>query len=449
MPAQTQHRLRKLGFAADLYSQQPPELTYSPRLALALSALATLALIAFGFAVQRYVMPNPPRFIVENPLHNHEVLSAQTVRYREPIENDRYRVILGSAKAISATLETAAGAEIPTRWRWAQADNPVRLVDSQNVILRAGTLPQPIRGCGKDWPQRSLVIIEASYDNDADTTARQLAIRLLDKGSADQVLIGTDWRVQLRDWLGQSLSLNENTQLLVILPSEDMVDTANELKDKVSAWAVVKSADFTELAEKIDFSGAKPITELQLPWEVQQQQGSVYVYGGPKVTPDDRTGIEWATVCPGTFTMGVMDSEEGGASDNPPYTAVLDAFDIAVTETTNEQYTSLFPKRAPADKKPTVNIRWSEAREFCQNPRVGGDLPTEAQWEYAARGGSRTGWSFGDDVNQLGEYAWFEGNSSRQVQEVKTGDPNPLGLYDMHGNVWEWIRDCMVTILWN
>ncbi len=76
---------------------------------------------------------------------------------------------------------------------------------------------------------------------------------------------------------------------------------------------------------------------------------------------------------------------------------------------------------------------------FCQ--RIGGDLPTEAQWEYAARGGSRTRWSFGEDESQLGRYAWFDKNSNYQAHEVKQKLPNPLGLYDLHGNVWEWVRD--------
>ncbi len=88
--------------------------------------------------------------------------------------------------------------------------------------------------------------------------------------------------------------------------------------------------------------------------------------------------------------------------------------------------------------RPVVNIDWNEARTICQ--QAGGDLPTEAQWEYAARGGSRFPWSFGDDEGLLKYYAWYAGNA-KEVQEVGQRRPNPLGLYDMHGNVWEWVRD--------
>ena len=94
---------------------------------------------------------------------------------------------------------------------------------------------------------------------------------------------------------------------------------------------------------------------------------------------------------------------------------------------------------------PVETISWNDAREFARrlSQKTGKSyrLPSESEWEYAARAGNTGKWSFGDDESQLGEYGWFNGNGEGTVHPVAQKRPNAFGLYDMHGNVWEWVSD--------
>jgi len=123
-------------------------------------------------------------------------------------------------------------------------------------------------------------------------------------------------------------------------------------------------------------------------------------------------------------------------------------FWIGESEVTQAQYQAVMgsnPSHAKGDNLPVEMVSWPDAMEFCKklSEKEGRTytLPTEAQWEYAARAGTDTAYSFGDDVSLLGEYAWFGSDSGWKTNPVKTKKPNAFGLYDVHCNVWEWCRD--------
>jgi formylglycine-generating enzyme required for sulfatase activity len=128
-------------------------------------------------------------------------------------------------------------------------------------------------------------------------------------------------------------------------------------------------------------------------------------------------------------------------------------FFLGRTEVTNAQWKQVMgsvPSRSQADDHPVERVSWHDAVAFCDTlsalpaERSAGRvyrLPTEAEWEYACRAGTTTKFSFGDDAERLGEHGWYFENAGGETRAVGTLRPNPWGLHDMHGNVWEWCGD--------
>jgi formylglycine-generating enzyme required for sulfatase activity len=160
----------------------------------------------------------------------------------------------------------------------------------------------------------------------------------------------------------------------------------------------------------------------------------------------------------GTFLMGSPENEEGREDDEHQHKVTISkAFYMQTTEVTQGQWQAVMgtePWKGNPDAKmdadhPAVNVSWGAALQFCselgKQEEVEYRLPTEAEWEYACRAGTTTMYSFGNDVAQLGQYAWHKKNASAvgegHGQRVGQKLPNPWGLYDMHGNVWEWCQD--------
>jgi formylglycine-generating enzyme required for sulfatase activity len=161
---------------------------------------------------------------------------------------------------------------------------------------------------------------------------------------------------------------------------------------------------------------------------------------------EERTeaGIVFVRICPGTFTMGSTgNGKQVWADETPAHKVTLSEYWIGKTEITNKQYRSFRPGHRGEASMPVTGLSWAEAQAACVY--FGGRLPTEAEWEYAARAGSQTAWSFGDDEKRLGEYAWYGERWGGTPHPVGKKKPNAWGLYDMHGNVAEVVADWFGT----
>ncbi len=161
----------------------------------------------------------------------------------------------------------------------------------------------------------------------------------------------------------------------------------------------------------------------------------------PKEWTDPKSEITFVQVHGGRFFVGSGDDDKMAYDDEKPRHEIeINPFWIGKTEVSNAQYRRFKTKHGGDDDLPAVNVSWNEARDYCEH--FGHALPTEAQWEYAARAGSETRWSFGDEEKALGRYAWFSGSSESKAHPVGTKAANAWSLHDMHGNVYEWVQDC-------
>ena len=185
---------------------------------------------------------------------------------------------------------------------------------------------------------------------------------------------------------------------------------------------------------------------------------------------DPPTGMEFAWIPDGYFQMGQTEadkryllqtfSEEDYkkyfARELPLHDVQLNGFWMGKYQVTQAQWQEMMGENPSwfdderigrdTSNHPVENISWDGIQKFLRklNDKAGTEmyrLPSEAEWEYACRAGTRTIWSFGDNPEQLDKYAWYDKNSGGKTHPVGQLQPNAWGLYDMHGNVWEWCAD--------
>jgi formylglycine-generating enzyme required for sulfatase activity len=160
----------------------------------------------------------------------------------------------------------------------------------------------------------------------------------------------------------------------------------------------------------------------------------------------------------GKFTMGSPETEKGplqSQAERPQHkVTIAKPFAVGRTHVTFAEWdicvaAGACPKASDngwgRDDRPVITVSWDDAKTYVAwlSRLTGKDyrLLSEAEWEYSARAGNQGRWSFGDDVEQLPDYVWFRENSEGKTQPVAKKKPNAFGLYDMHGNVFQWVED--------
>jgi len=161
---------------------------------------------------------------------------------------------------------------------------------------------------------------------------------------------------------------------------------------------------------------------------------------------DNSIGMKFTLISAGEFYMG---SEES-VDEKPVHKVKINyPFYLGTYPVTQREWKAVVgdnPSYFKGDDLPVEQVSWDDVQKFIKklNEKEGTDkyrLPSEAEWEYACRAGTTTRYSFGDDESKLGDYGWYDENSDNKTHPVGQKKPNPWGLYDMHGNVWEWVQD--------
>ena len=224
---------------------------------------------------------------------------------------------------------------------------------------------------------------------------------------------------------------------------EDVVDNYGDCSsaDDALYYLIIESSYNTNLMKerliklKVYYPDSQYISQAEKYVEKEEERKFI-----------ESLGFKFVNIPAGSFVMG---SNYGNINEKPIHRVILKPFQMQTTEVTQAQWISIMgnnPSYFNGVNLPVEQVSWDDIQEFIQKLKSldsgkGYRLPTEAEWEYACRAGTSTEYYSGISISDVKRVSWYYGNSGGKTHQVETKAPNAWGLYDIHGNVWEWCED--------
>lgn len=428
--AKIQQQLKAAGFGGQA---QQFDIGWNKTTGVLLGALAGLVIMAMVISVKNLM----PLFAPEDAKVKTVPYSPEPRHYLQ--ESKDGQLVVGQAKTgVFEQVQAPDNATVHVMWHKQtaqQAQMPLTKNDSVE-LWRLGE-NKHVKRPSEDWFDISIAIIQASPQS---AKAQTLAAKLLDSGTADQVLIGRsehEWkqaRADLLASLGQSLTV----QVLYINTAQQAANKG----DNIAWWG---RGSISHLLRSLDKSQRYTVAEL----------GGKVLAGQPALIGfrqviELQHGMKLLPVPQGSFQMGSNTDDD---NERPVHTVIFNYdFWMSETEVTFAQYDAYATaagKNKPSDSewgrdtRPVINVSWEDAQGYANwlSKQIGQScrLPSEAEWEYAARSGSTTNYFFGKN-NAVCDGCGSQWDN-KQTAPVGSFAANAWGLKDMNGNVWEWVQD--------